>query len=158
AKAGGTGAPQRSTTGAGLAGARCGGRLMTRAVHRLRRTRARPEEDPAPALRATNGRVPRQSGTSHLGTRGAAPGHRQEDGGPMPPDYRIFSLRMLHALAARLERAKTGFGHGELSTGEVARRLLEQRLDQLAQQEAHGQARHTLWEMVAKWRAALGWT
>jgi hypothetical protein len=40
-------------------------------------------------------------------------------------EYRVLSLRMPSALAARLERAKAAFGPGELSTGEVARRLLE---------------------------------
>jgi hypothetical protein len=73
-------------------------------------------------------------------------------------EYRVFSLRMPSALAARLERAKAIFGHGELSTGEVARRLLEQRLEQWEHQEAHAQARETLRHMVAKARATLVWT
>jgi hypothetical protein len=72
----------------------------------------------------------------------------------MLTDSRIFSLRQPHALAARLERAKAVFGHSERSTGEVARRLFEQRLDQQAQQEAQQQARQTLRDLLGRHRSA----
>ncbi len=76
----------------------------------------------------------------------------------MPEHYRIFSLRLPHPLAARLEQAKAVFGRGELSTGETARRLLEQRLNQIEQHGERGQARQTLRDLLAKWRGAQAWT
>src|ERR1051326_3401846 len=66
--------------------------------------------------------------------------------------YKIFSLRFPLALAERLERAKALFGSGELSTGEAARRLLEQRLDQVDTTAARRSARQTLLDCRAKWQ------
>lgn len=65
--------------------------------------------------------------------------------------YKIFSLRFPYALAERLERAKALFGSGELSTGEAARRLLEQRLDQVDTDAEHRRTRQTLLDIRAKW-------
>ena len=73
-------------------------------------------------------------------------------------EYRIFSLRLPHALAERLGRAKAVFGSGELSTGETARRLLEQRLDQLERHAARRTARQTLRDLRATWPGAPAWT
>jgi hypothetical protein len=131
---------------------------MRRGVQDVRRRLERPAGHPTSALRAMDGHVLEQAGTSRPGPRRAAPGHRQEAGEPMPSDERIFSLRLPHALAARLEQAKAGFGHGELSMGEVTRRLLAQRLEQLEQHAARRQARDTLQDMLAKWRGAMRWT
>lgn len=68
--------------------------------------------------------------------------------------YKIFSLRLPLTLAERLEQAKALFGQGELSTGEAARRLLEQRLEQIEAAAARQRARETLLTCRAKWQGS----
>jgi len=59
-----------------------------------------------------------------------------------------FPLR----LAERLERAKALFGSGEPSMGKAARRLLEQRLDQVDTDTQRRSARDTLLVIRGKWQ------